>query len=174
MPFLVVSKHAAECGGECSLTGETYRAGLASVLQVSCEECTEMFSIPSWKHMKTSDCRHWEVNLGAVLVKMMMGGDASCLATTMVVIGVPSMSKQTFTTMEWACLAEMEKHLVLCRRWGKTDRNWARQKHDDHLALAKCAPQMTWGHMAANTIPIPNHFYVANSVDTFWHTKTFY
>ena len=113
MAFQVISTHATECGGECSLTGETYRTGLASVLQVRCEQCTEMFSIPSSKRVKTSDGRHWEVNLGAVLGQMMTGGGASRLATTMAAVGVPSMSKQTFTTTERAWSAEMEKQLVL-------------------------------------------------------------
>jgi len=71
-----------------------------------------MFSIPSSKRVKTNDGRHWEVNLGAVLGQMMTGGGASRLATTMAAVGVPSMSKQTFTTTERAWSAEMEKQLV--------------------------------------------------------------
>ena len=68
-------------------------------------ECTEMLSVPSSKRVKTSDSRHWKVNLEAVLGQKMMGGGASRLATTMATVGVPSMSKQTFTTTEraWLC-----------------------------------------------------------------------
>ena len=78
------------------LTSETYSAGLPSMLQVRCEECTEMFSIPSSKHVKTCDGRHWEVNLREVLGQTVTGGGVSCLATTMATVGVPPMSQQTF------------------------------------------------------------------------------
>ena len=44
---------------------------------------------------------------------MMTGGGASRLATTMAAVGVPSMSKQTFTTTERAWSAEMEKQLII-------------------------------------------------------------
>ena len=91
------------------MTGESYGAGLASILQFSCNECSEIFSIPSSKRVKTNDGRHWEVNLGAVLGQMMTGGDASHLATIIASEGVPSISKQTFITTERAWSAEMEK-----------------------------------------------------------------
>ena len=83
------------------------------MLQVGCEECTETFSIPTSRRVKTNDGRQWEVNLGAVLGQMMTGGGAARLATT---IEVPSMSKQTFITTERAWSAEMENQLVLSMR----------------------------------------------------------
>ena len=67
------------------------------------------FSLSHHPNRSTNDERHWEVNLGAVLGQMMTGGGASRLATTMALVGVLSMPKQTFITTERAWSVEMEK-----------------------------------------------------------------
>ena len=132
----VITQHAAKCGGEWNVTGESYRAGLASVLQVRCEECYEVFSVPSSKRIKTADGKHWEVNLGAVLGQMMTGGGASRLATTMAAVGVPSMSKQTFTSTERAWSAEMERQLITSmREAGAEEKRIATEQNRFHQGI---------------------------------------
>ncbi len=42
-----ISQHASECKGKCSIIRESIREGLASVLEVTCDNCPEKFSIES-------------------------------------------------------------------------------------------------------------------------------
>ncbi len=76
----LISTHAASCGGSCTLEGETYRAGLASIIQAKCGKCQSTFSIPSSPCVVTNKKKKfWMVNLGAVLGQMATGGGASHL-----------------------------------------------------------------------------------------------
>lgn len=66
----------------------------------------------------------------------MTGGGASCLATTMAAVGVPSMSKQTFTTTERAWSAEMEKQLVMSmKQAGAEEKQTAIEQNRSHHGI---------------------------------------
>ena len=106
-----ITSHSASCGGFCTVDGEIYRAGLASIIQVTCTKCDTVFHIKSSSRFTDkSGKKHWTVNLGAVLGQMAIGGGASHLTQTMTSLGTPSMSKHTFTSTERYLSEEIEKN----------------------------------------------------------------
>ena len=97
----LITAHSGVCGSSCVIEGETYRAGLACIVQARSSKCNATFSIPSSSHFVGSDRRKvWTVNLGAVLGQIATGGSAARLQQVMALVGVPSMSKPTFTSTE--------------------------------------------------------------------------
>lgn len=60
-----VSEHAIKCKGKCSISSEIHREGLASILEVKCDDCDETFSIKSSKKIlgsgdvKKIQCKRW-------------------------------------------------------------------------------------------------------------------
>ena len=108
-----ITSHSASCGGSCTVDGEIYRAGLASIIQVTCTKCDTVFHIESSSRFTDkSGKKYWTVNLGAVLGQMAIGGGASHLTQTMISLGTPSMSKHTFTSTERYLSEEIEKMLA--------------------------------------------------------------
>ena len=80
---------------------ETDRAGLASVLTSSCTGCQQEFNLLTSSKVKgTSGGAYWEVNLAAVWGQMTTGGGHKPLAETMAILGVPTMTKQSFMSAE--------------------------------------------------------------------------
>ena len=108
-----ITSHSASCGGSCTVDGKIYRAGLASIIQVTCTKCDTVFHIKSSSRFTDkSGKKHWTVNLGAVLGQMAIGGGASHLMQTMTSLGTLSMSKHTFTSTERYLSEEIEKMLA--------------------------------------------------------------
>ena len=107
-----ITAHSAVCGGSCVIDGETYRAGLACIIKARCCKCNATFSIPSSSRATGSDRRLWTVNLGAVLGQMATGGGATRLQQVMASVGVPSMSKSTFTSTERYITEEIQAQLA--------------------------------------------------------------
>lgn len=108
-----ITTHAASCGGSCILEGETYRAGLACIIQAKCNKCLSTFSFPtSSRVVNDKKKKIWTVNLGAVLGQMATGGGASHLQQVMASIGTPSMSKTTFTATERFVTEEIKSLLA--------------------------------------------------------------
>ena len=72
----VVSKHSASCQGECLVTREVQREGLASVLEVRCSSCEKTFLIESSPKISGSSKlnQRFSVNVGAVWGQMATGG----------------------------------------------------------------------------------------------------
>ena len=102
-PFInSVSEHSKTCQlGTVSLTGETYRAGLASILSAKCSGCRMEIAFPtSSKVASLSGSQLWECNVAAVWGQMATGGGHAPLAELMSVLGVPVMSKKSFIATE--------------------------------------------------------------------------
>ena len=79
------------------LTGEK-RDGLASILSSSCSKCGHNISFATSKKVKGTRCiSPWESNLAAVWWQMVKVGGYASLSNTMSVLGVPVMSKGSFT-----------------------------------------------------------------------------
>ena len=107
-----ITSHSTSCGGSCTVDGEIYHAGLASIIQVTCTKSDTVFHIKLSCFTDKSGKKHWTVNLGAVLGQMAIGGGASHLTQTMTSLGTPSMSKHTFTSTERYLSEEIEKMLA--------------------------------------------------------------
>lgn len=92
--------HAARCGGEIRLTGET-RAGLASIISSQCSECGYTIAFETSSKVKGPRSRsRWECNLAAVWGQMTTGGGHSRLQESMSILGVPVMTPKSFTNTE--------------------------------------------------------------------------
>ena len=83
------------------LFGELTRAGLASILSSRCAGCLQEFRFStSSKVQGMTGGKCWETNLAAVWGQMCTGGGHTPLAETMAVLGVQTMSKQSFMSTE--------------------------------------------------------------------------
>ena len=102
-PFVEdISSHSSKCKrGSFSLIGESKRSGLASVLYAKCSRCHKKmpFSTSSKVH-GLSGRKRWEVNLAAVWGQMATGGGHYPLREQLSVMGVPAMTKKSFTHTE--------------------------------------------------------------------------
>ena len=82
---------------------------MACIIEGKCLKCNGTFTIPSSSRITTSTGKKfWTVNVGAVLRQMATGGGVSRLQQVM---GVASVSKQTFTTTERFITEEVERQL---------------------------------------------------------------
>ena len=122
-----ISRHAATCH-LCQTSkgkiGEKYRAGFASILTSRCTGCT--FPTTS-KASGMTGGQYWETNLAAVWSQMATGNGHSPLSEAMAVMGVPTMTKVSFISIErhngewwWELLQESmqaageeEKHIAI-------------------------------------------------------------
>ena len=106
----VISQHAATCqacadnvlsGNDAIiLTGEKNN-GLCSVLTSRCTSChTDFHFSTSSKTKGISSGQYWECNLAAAWGQMVTGGEHVPLMESMTVLGVPSLTKKTFITIE--------------------------------------------------------------------------
>ena len=87
--------------GTISLTGETYRGGLASIISAKCSGCqTEMAFPTSSKVDSQSGSQQWECNVAAVWGQMATEGGHAPLVETMSGLGIPVMSKKSFIVTE--------------------------------------------------------------------------
>ena len=94
------------------IKGETFRAGLACIIEGKCLKCNATFTIPSSSRITTSTGKKfWTVNVGAVLVRMATGGGASRLQQVMGSVGVASVSQQTFTATERFITEQVKRQL---------------------------------------------------------------
>ena len=107
----VVSQHAATCqacadnalsGNDAIiLSGEKKKNGLCSVLTSHCAGCLMEFNFStSPKRKGISGGLYWECNLAAVWGQMATGGGHAPLTESMAVLGVPSLTKKAFISIE--------------------------------------------------------------------------
>ena len=97
-----VSEHSATCKGVCCIVQEVRREGLASILMVECNKCSDKFYLESSTKVKGSGDKktRYAVNIGAVLGQMATGGGHSKLNETAAALNLPGMSQNTFTSIE--------------------------------------------------------------------------
>ena len=106
----MLTAHSAQCGGKCTLDGETMHSGLAVILQASCVKCGHVFSIRT--RTETSSGKQWTVNLGAVLGEMSTGGGLTRFNSTLALMEVPGMHKRMYSDTEEFLGKEMRQHLA--------------------------------------------------------------
>ena len=103
----MLTAHSAQCGGKCTLEGETMHSGLAVILQASCVKCGQVFSVRTSPRAETSSGKQWTVNLAAVL-----GGGLTRLNSTLTLMEVPGMHKRMHSDTEEFLGKEMRQHLA--------------------------------------------------------------
>ena len=108
----MLTAHSAQCGGKCTLEGETMHSGLAVIMQASCVKCGHVFSIRTSPRTETSNGKQWTVNLGAVLGEMSTGGGLTRLNSTLALMEVPGMNKRMYSETEEFLGKEMRQHLA--------------------------------------------------------------
>ena len=108
----VITSHSAQCGGTCTLEGESMHSGLAVVFRAVCSKCSKVFSICSSPRVVTQKGKKWSVNLGAVLGQMSTGGGLNRLNATLALLDVPGMYKRMFAATEALLGMEMMKQLA--------------------------------------------------------------
>ena len=97
--------HSASCGGACEIQGETC-SGIGSVHDAPIVTWS-FLSIPLVAQLLQVDRNSagekqcWTLNLAAVLSQMSTGGGLTRLNSTLVLLDVPSMHKQTYLAMEF-------------------------------------------------------------------------
>ena len=109
----MLTSHCAQCGGTCTLDGESMHSGLAVVFRAVCSKCSKVFSICSSSKVTTQNGKRWSINLGAVLGQMTTGGGLTRLNTTLACLDVPGMQKRMYTATETLLGTEMMKQLAL-------------------------------------------------------------
>ena len=108
-----LTSHSSECGGVCSLQGETFHAGLAVVLAATCSKCQQQFRIHSSPQVTThTGSRKWSINLAAVLSQMSTGGGQARLDQVLTTMGVPGMRKPMFKAREQFLGEAMKEQLL--------------------------------------------------------------
>ena len=55
----VFTSHSAQCGGTCTLEGESMHSGLAVVFRAVCRKCSKVFSICSSPRVVTQKGKKW-------------------------------------------------------------------------------------------------------------------
>ena len=95
--------HAAKCeksAGSVVLVGER-KDGLASIISTECSGCGHVVKLQtSTKVAGPSGYNRWEVNLASVWGQMCTGGGHATLQESLAYIGVPVMTKKSFTSTE--------------------------------------------------------------------------
>lgn len=130
-----ISSHASICKGKCSIHRESVREGLASILEVTCENCTQKISVESSAKIEGSNevRKRYGVNVGAVWGQMATGGGQKCLNETMASINVPGMTKKTFQKIETQIGESWEKVLGdEIKKAGEKEKQLAIQRNDFH------------------------------------------
>ena len=95
-----ITAHAVQCRSEIILEGER-RDGLASIISSRCSECGHKVLFKTSRKVKgPKGYPRWECNLTAVWGQMSTRGGHTRLHETMGILGVPVMSKNTFTDTE--------------------------------------------------------------------------
>ena len=95
-----LSVHTAKCGGSITVVGEK-KDGLASIWSSSCTKCGFTIQLETSKKVKgPRGCLHLECNLAAVWGHLTKGNGHTQLRDTMSVLGVPVVSKRSFTQTE--------------------------------------------------------------------------
>ena len=151
--------HASVCSS-VSLVGETRRYGLASTLLFRCSKCSMTFKLATSSTVKNGKSQHYAINVGATLGQISTGGGATHLQEQMASIGVPSLSKKTFTVLERKIgriiEEEMAEELV---KAGAEERRLAIERGDYHEDVP-AIPVVVDGGWSKRTY---KHSYNANS-----------
>ena len=108
-----IANHNASCANaSIRFLGESYRYGLASKLVFQCCKCTKKFRLESSTKVTVGKSSHYAVNVGAVLGQISTGGGSAHLNEQMANVGVPALSKKTFTRIERELGKEMEEEVT--------------------------------------------------------------
>jgi hypothetical protein len=128
-----ISEHGKQCSGKSYIRGESHREGLASVLEVSCDGCSENFTIDSSHMIAGSEGlkKRYSVNVGAVWGQMATGGGQRKLNEVLASINVPGISKPTFTLIETQIGGKWEQVLSQeIKRAGEEEKRLAIERKD--------------------------------------------
>ena len=128
--------HAAQCGGDIILTGET-RAGLASIISSRCSNSNDTVLLETSRKVSgPKGYSRWECNLAAVWGQMSTGGGHSRLHETMGVLGVPIMSTKCFINTERDIGEWWRKQLQeVMVEAGKEEKRLAEERSDFHEGI---------------------------------------
>ena len=128
-----VTTHAANCGGDIVLVGES-RDGLASIIFSKCSKCEYNIRFDTSTKVKgPNGYQRWECNLAAVWGQMSTGGGHSKLQETMGTLGIPVMSKNSFTNTERGIGQWWKDQLKLSMlEAGKEEKQLAEDRGDYH------------------------------------------
>ena len=128
-----LSSHAVQCSSDIVLVGER-RDGLASIVSSRCSKCGYNIQLEtSTKVRGPKGYQRWECNLAAVWGQMSTGGGHSKLQETMGTLGIPVMSKNSFTSTErdvgrwWK--DQLEQSMLEA---GKEEKRLAEERGDYH------------------------------------------
>lgn len=126
-----LTAHAEQCSSEIILEGER-RDGLASIISSRCSKCDHKVLLETSRKVKgPKGYQRWECNLAAVWGQMSTGGGHTRLHETMGTLGVPVMSKNTFTHTERHIGERWREQLQeTMREAGKEEKRLAEERGD--------------------------------------------
>ena len=131
-----LSSHAVQCSSNIVLVGER-RDGLASIVSSRSSKCGYNIQLEtSTKVRGPKGYQRWECNLAAVWGQMSTGGGHSKLQETMGTLGIPVMSKNSFTSTErdvgrwWK--DQLEQSMLEA---GKEEKRLAEERGDYHEGI---------------------------------------
>ena len=155
--------HAAKCeksAGNVALVGER-KDGLASIIRTECSGCGHVVKLEtSTKVAGPSGCNRWEVNLAAVWGQMCTGGGHSTLQESLAYLGVPVMTKKSFTATERTIGKWWREHLQQSViEAGRAERDMAIQRGDYHEGIPAITVVVDGGWSKRS----PRHSYNAKS-----------
>lgn len=129
----ILTAHAAKCGPDIVLEGEK-RDGLASIISAKCLKCREIFCLETSQKIKgPNGYLRWECNLAAVWGQMCTGGGHTKLQGSMATLGIPVMSKNSFTTTEQGIGQWWKQQLELSMiEAGREEKQLAEERGDYH------------------------------------------
>ena len=128
-----LTSHASKCGTDIVLEGER-RDGLASVITAKCLKCGQVLSLETSHKIKgPNGYQRWESNLAAVWAQMSTGGGHTKLQETMATLGIPAMSKNSFTNTERGIGEWWKQELELSMiEAGREEKRLAEERGDYH------------------------------------------
>ena len=107
-----ITRHTATCiDAHIQFLGESKRHGLVSTVLFKCCKCTKKFRLVSSSKVTVGKSCHYALNVGAVLGQISTGGGAAHLQEQMANVGVPGLSKNTFTRLERKLGKMMEEEM---------------------------------------------------------------
>ena len=146
--------------GNVVLVGER-KDGLVSIICTECSGCGHVVKLEtSTKVAGPSGCNRWEVNLAAVWGQMCTGGGHSTLQESLAYLGVPVMTKKSFTATERTIGKWWREHLQQSViEAGRADRDMAIQRGDYHEGIPAITVVVDGGWSKRS----PRHSYNAKS-----------
>ena len=104
-----LTEHAAACGDQVQLLGESAVRGLCSVLVARCCKCGKVMKMHTSDSIRIREKNHFTVNVGAVLGQIATGGGGDHLAEQLTTMNIPALSPHTFVEFERDLGLEFER-----------------------------------------------------------------